>query len=123
MHRIANEIPKELKYAEKLVRLMDDQFKIPFLNFRFGLDPILGLVPWVGDLVSFAVSALIIKSLWDAGLPSKLIQKMVLRSLLDLGLGTIPVIGDVWDFFFKSNGRNLKLAKEFFENQNGQSGK
>ena len=94
---------------------MDDQFKVPFFGFRFGLDPILGLIPWAGDLVSFVISLLIIKSLFDAGLPRKLITKMVLSSLTDLAIGAVPFIGDVWDFFYKANRRNLKLAREFFE--------
>lgn len=122
MHRIEPEIPKELQYAERLVRLMDDQFKIPVVNFRFGLDPIIGLIPWAGDIVSFVISLLIIKSLFDAGLPRKLVTKMVLATLLDLAVGAIPVVGDAWDFFFKANRRNLKLAKEFFESGT-QSGK
>lgn len=116
MHRIEPEIPKELQYAEKLVQLMDDQFKLPFINFRFGLDPIIGLVPWAGDLVTFAISLLIIKSLIDAGLPRSLITKMVLTTVADLAIGAIPVVGDVWDFFFKANRKNLQLAKEFFAN-------
>ena len=122
MHKIESEIPEELLWAEKLVRLMDNQFKVPLVNFRFGLDPIIGLIPWVGDLVTFAISGLIIKSLVDAGLPRRLIGKMVLTSLIDLAVGAIPVVGDVWDFFFKANRKNLKLAKEYFES-NGYSGK
>lgn len=109
------EIPKEIKYAEKLVWLMDDRFKLPFVNFRFGLDPIIGLIPWAGDITTFTISLFIIKSLIDAGLPKKLISKMLFAALADLAIGAIPVVGDVWDFFFKANRKNLKLAKEFFE--------
>lgn len=114
MHRIETGIPKELGWAEKLVRLMDDQFKIPFINFRFGLDPIIGLIPWAGDAITFVISALIVKSLVDAGLPKPLIKKMVWNIVLDLAIGTIPLIGDIWDFFNQANRKNLKLAKEYF---------
>jgi hypothetical protein len=117
MHRIEPIIPKEIQWAEKLVHLMDDQFEIPIIKFKFGLDPIIGLIPWAGDLVTFAISALIIKALYDEGLPKSLIGKMVLTIVVDLIIGSIPVIGDIWDFVFKANRKNLKLAREYFENQ------
>ena len=117
MHRIEPTIPKEIEWAEKLVHLMDDKFKVPIINFRFGLDPIIGLVPVVGDLVSLAISALIVKGLVTAGMPRGLILKMVANIVLDFLIGEIPVIGDVWDFFNQANRKNLKLAREYFESQ------
>jgi hypothetical protein len=57
MYKIEQTIPKELEYAEKLVRLMDDRFKIPFINSRFGLDPIIGLIPVAGDIISFSIAS------------------------------------------------------------------
>lgn len=117
MHRIQPIIPKEIQWAEKLVHLMDDRFEIPIVKFKFGLDPIIGLIPWAGDVVTFAISALIIKALYDEGLPKSLIWKMLLTIVIDLIIGSIPVIGDVWDFVFKANRKNLKLAREYFESQ------
>lgn len=114
MYRIEATIPKELEWAEKLTRLMDDQFKIPFINFRFGLDPILGLIPWAGDVVAFAISALILSALIRNGMPFGLIIRMVANIVLDLIIGGVPVVGGVADFFFKANRANLKLAKEYF---------
>ncbi|MBI1288044.1 MAG: DUF4112 domain-containing protein [Flavobacteriales bacterium] len=116
MYRIEAAIPKELEYAERLTRLMDDQFKVPFINFRFGLDPILGLIPWVGDLVSFLISALIVSALVRNGMPLGLILRMVANIVFDFLLGGIPVIGGISDFFFKANRKNLVLAREYFEN-------
>ena len=115
MHKIEQTIPKELEYAEKLVGLMDDQFKIPFINFRFGLDPIIGLVPFAGDVVTFVISSLIVLSLFRNGVPRSVILTMVANIILDLLIGGIPVIGDVWDFFNKANRKNLKLARKYFE--------
>ncbi|MCF8277583.1 MAG: DUF4112 domain-containing protein [Flavobacteriales bacterium] len=120
MYKIEQSIPKELEYAEKLVLLMDGQFKIPFFNFRFGLDPIIGLIPMAGDIVSFIISALIIVALAKNGLPSKVVFKMVWNILLDLLVGGIPIIGDAWDFFNKANRKNLKLARKHFETQSGK---
>lgn len=119
MRKIDSSVPKEILWAEKLVYWMDDLVKIPFTNFRVGLDPIIGLVPWVGDVVSFVISVLIIKSLVSAGLPKQLIWKMFRNIAMDFGIGLIPIIGDVWDFFFRANRQNLKLAREYFDTQEG----
>ena len=117
MHRIETSVPNELEWAEKLTHLMDDQFKVPFINFRFGLDPIISLIPWAGDLVSACISVLILTALVRNGMPFLLIGKMVANIVFDLVIGGIPVVGSVTDFFFKANRRNLELAKEYFETQ------
>jgi len=114
MNKIEHTIPKELEYAEKLVGLMDDKFKIPFINFRFGLDPIIGLIPVAGDIVSFSVSSLIVIALFRNGVPRTVVLKMAANIVLDLIIGGIPVIGDAWDFFNKANRKNLKLARKHF---------
>lgn len=117
MHKLHPTIPKELEYAEKLVRLMDDQFKVPFVNFRFGLDPVLGLVPWVGDLLSLAVSVLIVSALVKHGVPKAVLAQMVVYILFDFFIGSVPVVGGVWDFFFKANRLSLRLAQKYFASQ------
>ncbi|MBP9151056.1 MAG: DUF4112 domain-containing protein [Flavobacteriales bacterium] len=118
MYKIEQTIPKELEYAEKLVRLMDDKFKIPFINFRFGLDPIIGLIPVAGDIISFSISSLIVMALFRNGVPRSVKLRMVANILLDLLIGGIPVLGDAWDFFNKANRKNLKLARKHFEKHN-----
>jgi hypothetical protein len=117
MHKIEPNIPKEILYAEKLVYWMDEDFKVPFFNFRFGLDPIIGLIPWVGDVISFLISGLILKSLASAGMPKRLIWKMFANIALDFGVGLIPFLGDAWDFFNKANRKNLQLARQYFAPQ------
>lgn len=117
MYKIEVAIPKELEWAEKLTRLMDDQFKIPIINFRFGLDPIIGLIPWAGDVVSFVISSLILSALVRNGMPLGLIARMAANIVLDLIIGGIPVVGGIADFFFKANRMNLGLAKAYFQSQ------
>jgi hypothetical protein len=119
MHKLESSVPKEILWAEELAYGMDGLFKIPFTNFRFGLDPIIGIVPWVGDGVSFAISMLILKSLVSLGLPKQLIWKMFRNIAIDFGIGLIPVIGNIWDFFFRANRQNLKLLREYFDAQEG----
>lgn len=104
----------ELEWAEKLTKLMDDQFRVPVIGFRFGLDPIIGLIPWAGDIISFLTSLLIISAIVRNGMPLGLIAKMIGNLLLDLLIGGIPVVGSVADFFFKANRKNLKLAQTYF---------
>lgn len=120
MEMVGQAMPKEIEHAEKLARLMDDQFRIPLINYRFGLDPLIGLIPWLGDVVSFTISVLIIKALINSGFPKKLIGKLVWNIVLDLLIGAIPLAGDIWDFFFKANRKNLKIARQHFESQSGK---
>lgn len=113
-------LPKELRLAERVARLMDGQFKVPGTGFRFGLDPIIGLIPGAGDAVSFLISGTVLVSLIRGGIPRSLALRMLLNLLLDLVIGGIPVIGDVWDFFHKANRKNLDLAKEYYAGQSGK---
>ena len=102
-------LPKEVEVAKQLVTIMDDAINIPIVNKRIGLDPIIGLVPWVGDMFTAFISLLIVVSLVRNGAPVKLVLQMLVNIAIDLFIGGIPVVGDVWDFFFRSNRRNLKL--------------
>lgn len=115
MHIITKELPSELRHAEKLASLMDDRFRVPIIGYRFGLDPIIGLIPGAGDVVSAVISLLIVRAIIRSGFPRKLMLQLLFPVLLDLVIGGIPVIGDAWDFFFKANRRNLKIAKRYFE--------
>lgn len=117
MHIVTKELPAELKHAESLASLMDDRFRVPIIGYRFGLDPIIGLIPGAGDVVSAVISLLIVRAIIRAGFPRKLLLQLLITVFLDLVIGGIPVIGDIWDFFFKANRRNLKIAKRYFEEQ------
>lgn len=98
-----------------MVNLMDNQFRLPGTKFRFGLDPILGLLPVAGDLASFAVSATLVMTMARHGASSKLVVLMLLNIGFDAILGSIPIIGNVFDFFFKANERNVRLLKAHYE--------
>jgi hypothetical protein len=102
-------LPKEVEFAKRLVRIMDDAFTVPIVNYKIGLDPLIGLIPGLGDLFSFLISVLILVSMVRHGIPRNLIFKMVLNIVTDLIVGSIPVIGDLWDFFFRANRRNLQI--------------
>lgn len=107
-------LPRELEIAEQLTTLLDDRFRVPVLGIRFGIDPILGMIPWVGDLISASVSLLILTAFLRHGVPKRLIAIMVFNLFVDLMLGAVPLAGDLFDIIFKANRRNLRLAKAHF---------
>ncbi len=102
-----------IKVAQ-LTKLMDKQFTIPGTNFRFGLDGILGLIPGIGDLSTFAVSCYLLTLMAKNGASGYVMARMVLNVLIDTIIGSIPFIGDIFDFAFKSNSRNMRLMQEHF---------
>lgn len=102
-----------IKVAQ-LTKLMDKQFTIPGTNFRFGLDGILGLIPGIGDVSTFAVSCYLLTLMAKNGASGYVMARMVLNVLIDTIIGSIPFIGDIFDFAFKSNSRNMRLMQEHF---------
>ncbi|OON69276.1 DUF4112 domain-containing protein [Hymenobacter sp. CRA2] len=103
-----------LQWVNQVARLMDSQFRLPGTNFRFGLDPILGLIPVVGELGTFAISAALIVTMVRHGASRKVVVLMVLNILLDTVVGSIPVIGNFFDFAYKSNERNVRLLRRHY---------
>ncbi|WP_052954608.1 DUF4112 domain-containing protein [Microvirga vignae] len=95
-----------------LAKLMDSAFVIPGLNRRIGLDAVLGLVPGVGDALSAALASYIIWEAHQLGLPRWKIARMVANVAVDTAIGAIPLAGDVFDVFFKSNVRNLRIIHD-----------
>ncbi|HWR35703.1 MAG TPA: DUF4112 domain-containing protein [Clostridia bacterium] len=96
---------------EILATLLDDMFRIPGTTVRFGLDPLIGLLPGVGDAMSGAASLMIIFAAWQRGLPKVTLSRMVANVAVDSLLGSIPFVGDAFDVAYKSNRKNLNLLK------------
>ncbi len=93
---------RALVAAEKIARLMDG----------FHLDPLLGLfVPWAGDVIGGGLGLYPVYLAWKRGAPKALLARMLLNLSVDLLAGAIPVLGDVWDFFFRAHRRNLTLLR------------
>jgi len=94
---------------------MDSRFRIPGTNIHFGFDALIGLVPGVGDLISFLISGFIISSAAKQGASGYVQARMVFNVAIDTLFGSVPIIGDIFDVFFKSNQRNMQLLTEHFE--------
>ncbi len=89
--------------------VMDDLIGLPRTRFKFGLDPLIGLIPGIGDTASAAVSALVLIQAARRGLPKILLARMSLNILLNELIGIVPGVGDAFSFWFKSNKRNYEL--------------
>ena len=96
----------------KIASLMDDCFRIPGTNIRFGLDPILGLFPGLGDTLASLIGVAIIGEGSRRGLSRIALATMALNILLNAAIGAIPVIGDAFSIWFKSNRRNHDLLRK-----------
>ena len=106
--------PANLQSVEFLARLLDSQFRIPGTNIRFGLDAIIGLVPGIGDLSTFAVSSVMIVMMARNGVSGNVLARMILNILIDTIIGSVPLIGDVFDVAFKANLKNMRLLKAHY---------
>lgn len=106
---------ERLKWVNYMAKLMDNQFRVPGTNWRFGLDPILGLLPVAGDLASFGVSAVLVMTMARHGASGKLVALMLLNLALDAIIGSIPLLGSIFDFAFKANERNVRLLRGHYE--------
>ncbi len=94
---------------DQLARVLDDIFQIPGTSIRFGLDAIIGLIPGVGDLVTGVASSLIIFSAWERGLSRVTLARMVANVAIDTLVGSMPIVGDVFDAAWKANRKNYNL--------------
>jgi hypothetical protein len=103
----------DVESLDRLARLLDDFIRIPILNVRVGLDPILGLVPWAGDTLSALFSLFLIGSAIQYRAPKIVILRMAMNVAFDYLLGIIPFIGDASDFFVKSNRWNMNLLRRY----------
>ena len=103
-----------LKKLQSLAKIMDSQFRIPGTSIRFGLDPLLGLLPGGGDFATFLISGYMVTLLAKNGASGFVLARMVLNIIIDAAVGSIPILGDLFDFAFKANQRNLKLMEQHY---------
>ena len=92
-----------------MTRIFDNLIEVPGTGRRFGLDPIIGLIPVVGDIAGAVASFWIIGEAAKFKLPPLVLARMIVYASLDMLLGAIPIAGNVLDFFSKANERNLEL--------------
>ena len=102
---------KRINRLHRLSQLLDNAIAIPGTKYRIGLDPILGLIPGGGDTIAGVLGAYIILEAARMDIPRKVLWKMVGNILFDSLVGTIPVIGDIFDAVWKANVKNMTLLE------------
>ncbi len=114
----------EFAFIDAISTLLDNQFRIPFTQVRFGVDFLIGLIPSVGDLLSFSISLVLVFSMMRRGIGVGMLFKMLGNITLDATVGSIPILGDLFDLHYKANRRNVALLKQYYvENPNPPAAK
>jgi hypothetical protein len=109
--------PAPLAKIERLRRLawvIDALGRVPGTRFRFGLNSVIGLAPWVGDAVLVLISLYIVFEAVQLGLPRAKIVRMLLNVGVEAALGAVPILGDLLDVAWKANLRNVDIIDEHF---------
>ena len=111
---------EKAKVSRKMSWLLDECIRIPWTQVRFGLDPLLGLIPYGGETVATLFGTMILGEAARKGLPVGTLTRMGGNMILNAAVGTIPVLGDVFSFWFKSNTRNYRLLNTYLESPHGE---
>lgn len=107
----ASDDPLERR-LERLAWWLDSSLRVPGTGLRVGYDALVGLIPGVGDVAGAAVSAWLVNEARRLGIPRRTLLRMVGNVGLELAVGAVPVLGDLFDAWFKANQRNVRLLRE-----------
>lgn len=109
-----------LRRLERFADLLDSRFRVPGTDLRFGLDGLVGLIPGIGDTVTAIGGFFIIQQARALGVRRRTIARMVGNLMVDAVVGAVPVVGDAFDFAWKSNLRNIRLLHDDLASQSAQ---
>jgi hypothetical protein len=105
--------PRRLETMRRWARIFDSAFQIPGTKIRFGIDPLLGLIPGVGDLATPFLSLFMVWHGFRLHVPKVVLARMVFNALIDAVAGVVPVFGDLFDFGWKATAWNLALLEKY----------
>jgi uncharacterized protein DUF4112 len=111
------------EHLDYIAALLDDMFRIPGTQIRFGLDALIGWIPGIGDALAGIASFLIVFAAWRRGAQAVTLVRMVANVLLETTLGAIPVAGDIFHIFWKANRRNYRLLIREKEHPGSNTGR
>lgn len=103
---------QQLRQRHGLAWLLDSSIPLPG-GYRIGLDGIIGLIPGIGDAIGGGLSSWILYQAYKQEVPRTVLARMLINILIDGALGAIPILGDIFDFYWKANLRNLKLLERY----------
>lgn len=98
-----------------LAFLLDSRWRIPGTNIRFGADAVAGLIPGVGDAAAGLIGAYIIYKAASLGAPKRVMARMIGNVALDSVVGSVPILGSIFDVYYKANNRNVRLLRNHLE--------
>ncbi|WOI54785.1 DUF4112 domain-containing protein [Parvularcula sp. LCG005] len=108
-------IARKLERSRALSLALDTRFRV--FGFSFGWDAIIGLIPGVGDAITGIMSSYIVAEAWRAGAPFSLLLRMAFNIALDTIVGVVPILGGIFDIWFKANVKNTRLFHRYLERQ------
>ncbi|MGO4998571.1 DUF4112 domain-containing protein [Oceanisphaera sp. W20_SRM_FM3] len=100
---------------ERLAWLLDSSIRLPG-GYRVGLDGVIGLIPGIGDLIGAGLSSYIVVEAARLKVPLRVLARMGLNVLIEFVVGIVPIFGDIFDFAFKANLRNVRLLNAYLRN-------
>ena len=112
---IGTDVVSVRRRIEAMEQLLERSFTVPGLNYKIGLDSVAGLVPVVGDFVTAAMGMWLVWEAKNLGLPKWKLWRMTGNVAFDTAVGAVPVVGDAFDFLFRSNSKNLKIVKRHLD--------
>ena len=104
------------KRVAGLAWLLDKSIRVPGTNVRIGADGLIGLIPGVGDLIGGLLSTWIVLVAARAGAPTAVLVNMSMNAFIDTAVGAIPVLGDLFDFAWRANTKNVALLNDYLQN-------
>ena len=113
MARLTRAERQSVADAELIAWLLDNSIPIPGTGRRIGLDAVIGLVPGLGDILAGGLGLLIVARAVQRGLPTVVLARMLTNVALDFAIGSVPIIGDAFDLWYKSNARNVALLRRY----------
>lgn len=114
---------KQAKQTATLARLsrfshiIDSSIGIPFTRFKFGVEALIGILPGIGDLAGLILSSYVLFEAQRLGVSKRIKLRIVINMLIDFFGGLIPLVGDIFDAYFKANTRNTRLLKNYLAKQ------
>jgi hypothetical protein len=110
----ASEAAKEadVERLERFAELLDSQFRLPGTNVRLGLDPLLGLIPGIGDAATALISLGVVNEARRIGASNRALARMLVNIGVDSIVGTVPLVGDIFDVGYRANRRNVELLRQ-----------
>jgi hypothetical protein len=108
-------LDRDLERMRELAELLDNRFRIPGTDMRFGLDGIIGLIPGVGDVAGLAVSSYLFAVMVRKGAGPLVMLRMFVNMLVDAIVGAVPLFGDLFDFGYKANRRNVQMLLRYYD--------